>query len=123
MLRRDQLAQGIVKYVEQSWKRGVTVKEVAAKVGADPSYVARLFRRLTGKPIACYVQEKRKEYVVFMVRTTGCYSYEAARELGYQEEHSFTRWVKNAFGMSWTELCRLHRDDSLPPLARTALHR
>jgi AraC-like DNA-binding protein len=115
MAKRDCVAQQIVSYVTQNWKRGVTVKEVAGTFGIDPSDVDRLFRKVTGKTIARYVLEKRKDYVVFMVCTKDCYAYELAQEFGYREEHSFTRWVKSTFGVGWTELCRLHRDSPHPP--------
>jgi AraC-like DNA-binding protein len=112
---RDHVTQKIVAYVEKHWREGITVKEVAKEFALDPSDANRLFRSVTGKTMARYVREKRKEYLLTRLRTDHCFAYELARELGYQEEHSFTRWVKKAFGMSWTELCRLQRHGSLHP--------
>jgi methylphosphotriester-DNA--protein-cysteine methyltransferase len=112
MPHRLELARDIVHFVELHWKQAVTVKEAAAKFEIDPADAERLFRKITGKSIAYFVREKRKEFVVSELRRGDLFAYELARELGYREEQSFTRWVKSTFGVSWTELCRRHRDGS-----------
>lgn len=58
MVKRDRVAQSIVKHVELNWKQGVTVKEVAGRFDVDPSDANRIFRSVVGSPIAHYVQEK-----------------------------------------------------------------
>ncbi len=113
MLNPYDRTRHIVQFVEAHWQSGITVQQVAATFEVDASDAERLFRNVTGKTIARFVQERRKEYVQSELQRVDLFAYELVRELGYREEQSFTRWVKKAFGMSWTELCCRYRDGRL----------
>jgi|GEM_PF-2522577 len=57
-----------------------------------------------------FVQDRRKAFVLDLIKDSALPGYRVGFELGFREEQSFYRWVKETFGMRWTELCRLHGD-------------
>lgn len=47
--------------------------------------------------------------MIKLVREGKLLGYQIALEIGFREVHSFYRWVKQAFGVSFRELCRQQR--------------
>jgi methylphosphotriester-DNA--protein-cysteine methyltransferase len=115
MRERHSLAEQIVEFVEANWKQGISVKEIAGHFSVSASEAERSFRKLKRMPIKKYIQGRRKEFILDAVRNSAPSGYEVGFELGFQEEQSFYRCVKKSFGMTWTELCGLHRDGVQDP--------
>lgn len=106
MKNRILFASQVFELVEKDWKK-VSVKEIAVRFQRDPSDISRLFRKAMGKTIKEFVNEKRRNHVLELIRSgSDCRGYNLAQQLGFLEERSFYRWVKKEFGVSFTELCK-----------------
>ena len=90
--------------IRNQWKRGLTLKAVAAEYGVDPGDLDRVFRRKYGVTAFAYVRSRREAYLLDRLADTEVYGYEIGSELGFFDDWSFYRWVKRGFGISFTRL-------------------
>ena len=93
-----------IQYIKTNWREGETVKQVAQMHGVYPGNFARAFRIKEGTTIKTFVNHKRKEYVLRAIRDSTSFGYEIGAELGFSNDHSFYRWAKRVFGISFTRL-------------------
>lgn len=78
----------------------------AQEAGLPAAEFCRRIRRQTGKTPRRHRDERRKVYVLERVAAEKVHAYDLAVEIGLSDEKSFCRWVKAAFGMSFSQLTR-----------------
>lgn len=93
-----------IAYVRRNWKKGESLKEVAAKFGLDPGNLDRGFKHVEGLSWKTYVDKRRSQAVVELLKRDGMLGYEIAAELGFQSDFNFYRWVKRTMGVSFKHL-------------------
>jgi len=121
MSRGNDLVEELLEELKARWNEAVTVKELAKLVRLDPSDVERLLRRRTGLTFKQYVNQRRKDLVIQLVMEGQSLGYQIALEIGFREEHSFYRWFKKAFGVTFREYCRQQRNLNSPDRAGSDL--
>lgn len=95
-----------IAHILAHWKKGETLKEIAALYDVDPGNLDRAFRVRHGITEKAYVDKMRAEYVKSRISQNHILGYEVAAELGFRSDFSFYRWVRRVFGVPFTELTR-----------------
>ncbi len=93
-----------INYVKSHWREGRTLKEVAERHDVDAGNLDRAFRHQQGMTIKHFVDERRKEHVSSRLAKRFMLGYEIAAELGFANDLAFYRWVRRAFGVSFSTL-------------------
>jgi AraC-like DNA-binding protein len=93
-----------IDHIRSNWRRGSTLKSIAARFNVDPGNLDRQFRRRTGVTVKVFIDQRRKEHVLTQLRHDRKYGYEIGTELGFEDDLAFYRWVKRAFGVSLKQL-------------------
>jgi len=75
------------------------LKRMAADVGIDAADMERLFRGATGVTIKRYIDERKKEELVDLLKNGKTFGYEIGDTLKFRNDEAFYRWVKRAFGV------------------------
>lgn len=89
-----------VDFMNTYFTENITVEEVASHVGLHRSYFSRMFASTIGKSPKAYLQMKRMEKSVIMLKENKYSITEIALTLGYPNLYSFTRAFKNYYGVS-----------------------
>lgn len=100
-----------IKYIKSNWKEGKTLKEVAELHGVNAGNLERSFHKREGMTFKQFVDQLRKEYVISKLGERDLYGYEIGTELGFVSDLAFYRWVKRAFGVSFTKLHKKAKSD------------
>jgi len=93
-----------IRHLEANWREGKTLKEVADLYHVDSGNLERAFRKREGMTVKQFVDQKRKAHVVSRLTKKTVFGYEIGAELGFADELAFYRWVRRAFGVSFTKL-------------------
>ncbi len=93
-----------VKFVQSHWKTVQTMKGVAMQYNVDAANLTRCFRHVTGVTPKRYLDNLRRQFVVEQIRRNLPLGYEIGAQLGFENDLSFYRWVKRAFGCPYREL-------------------
>lgn len=88
----------IQNYVETNYNTQCDVADIAAVVGLERHYLARLFRQKTGGTLKDYITEKRMEEAKQLLKS-GQTVGNAAQMVGYSDPFVFSKMFKKRFGM------------------------
>ena len=96
-------AQAIVR---QRAAEGLTVTELAGAVAVSPEHLVRLFRRDLGTTPGAVLRAARLARALQLLTQTGLGVTEVAHQAGYASSQHFARSVREATGLTATELRR-----------------
>lgn len=80
--------------------RNLSVNALSAKLGYSPNYVGSTFKRAYGMSINDYLGQVRVREAKRLMDETGMMVYEVAFEVGFSDQHYFSRTFKKHEGMS-----------------------
>lgn len=83
---------------ESEYMSGITVGEVARRLGLDRSYFSTLFKKEMGVPPQQYLNELRLRQAMDLLQNYGYAPGMAARSTGYADVFAFSRMFKRRFG-------------------------
>ena len=106
--REDYLLK-IENYVETNYNTNCDVADIAAVVGLERHYLARLFKQKTGGTLKEYITEKRMEEAKQLLKDGQTVAY-AAQMVGYSDPFLFSKMFKKRFGMSPGEWKSAHTE-------------
>ncbi|MFC5529739.1 response regulator transcription factor [Cohnella yongneupensis] len=91
----------IKKYIEEEYRKDISLSELAEKVYLNPQYVSQLFKAQTGQTITDYLLqvriEKAKEIMKYNLELK---VYEVGELVGYQDPVYFNRLFKKITGVT-----------------------
>lgn len=96
----SQHAQTIVhlfQYINQHLSEEITLKQLADEVNYSEYYVSRLFKKISGKTLTNYIQEKRIEEAACLIRS-GLPINQAAEQVGFNNYSYFYKTFKKLIG-------------------------
>lgn len=108
--RKELYIQQAKNFIESEYMMGITVGEVAARLGLDRSYFSNLFRASQGKTPQQYLNEVRMRQAAAQLVELGYSVTETAASVGYADVFAFSRTFKKFYGISPSEY--RHRTDS-----------
>jgi len=106
---RKQMARAI-GFVHAHWRKGKTLKEIAESYGVDVGNLERAFHRCEGVTIKQFIDQQRRAYLLSRLVDLKLYGHEIGTQMGFPSKRAFYRWVRRAFGISFTALRARVRD-------------
>ncbi|MBS1317055.1 MAG: response regulator [Lachnospiraceae bacterium] len=92
--------------------KSLTREELAAQVFLSPDYMAKIFKKETGKRISDYLSEVRLQEAKYRLTETGQSISEIAASLSYSNFSGFSRMFKSETGLSPAEYRKKYRKSS-----------
>lgn len=99
-----------LKFIDENMGKPISLTEVAAHVGLNPSYLSRVFRRKTGMPLVQYITEQKMKRAALLLRSGNYLVKEAAALLGIEDQYYFTKLFYKVHHMNPSEYIAKNRD-------------
>jgi len=115
--RRRRIADEIVSFVDEYYRAGISLNDVAEHVGLSPNYVSTLFRQECGITLTDYLVVKRINQAKELLQELSLNVSEVRSRVGYRNMSHFNRMFKKLVGMTpgeYRNKVMLARDDASP---------
>lgn len=102
----------VIQYIDENYKRELTLLELAQIVQVSPNYLSSLFKKETGTNFADYLLQYRIDRAKELLLSTFCKTYEVAELTGFSNQSYFSRAFKKLTGIGPKEFRRkwtIHR--------------
>ena len=96
--RAARLARRAAGFIRQSFRRPLTLDEVAGHVRLSPAYFSALFKREQGVSFTRFLREVRLAEARRLLRETDRTVEEVANAVGFEDAHYFTRVFSREMG-------------------------
>ncbi|MBQ2967791.1 MAG: AraC family transcriptional regulator [Clostridia bacterium] len=84
----------ILQYIEENYRKPLSLEELAEKSFYNPSYFSRIFKELYGKTLTEYIAEKRIMEAVKLLENTELSIEEICHAVGYGDKKHFYKMFK-----------------------------
>ncbi len=101
--KHEQLMHSVIKYIETSYDKELSLETVAESVYLSPQYFNKLFKDYTGRPFGDYLVNYRLKKASEMLESTALQVNEIAEETGFNSPQYFTRAFRKVYGISPNE--------------------
>jgi AraC-like DNA-binding protein len=89
--------------MDRSFERELDVPSLAASVGASPAHFIRTFKEVFGETPHRYLQRRRVERAMFLLRETKVSVTDVCFDVGFNSLGTFSRTFKEIMGISPTQ--------------------
>ncbi|GAA0592247.1 response regulator [Virgibacillus siamensis] len=96
----NQLMEKVKDYIDEHYKDGITLEEMAEHVGLSPNYFSNVFKKAFGNTFVEYVTEKRMKEAKYLLMENDYSLKEICYMLGYHDPNYFSRVFKKHYSMS-----------------------
>lgn len=107
----DEISGGITNYINRHYKEKLTLETLATKCFYSPKYFSRIFKERYGMNVTDYIQQKRIEEGMRLLRTTLMSVTEISVSIGYSDKVLFHRYFRKYCGMTPLEYRRKNNPD------------
>lgn len=94
------IVQLVQKYIDENFKKGITLSDLAQKFSLSYSYLSKLLSAHLGMPFMAYVVSLRMNLAVELLQDPELTVQEIAFRAGYDNLFNFSRAFKKQFGIS-----------------------
>ena len=111
--RADQTVALLQQFIVEHIGEELSLVRLAEQVYLNPSYLSRIYKQETGVPLSTFIETVRMRKAKELLRDEHKKITEIAQQVGYNSPASFTRFFKNACGMSpqvYREQCALQKN-------------
>lgn len=98
--KKDVLLYETERYIQEHYKKNITVSDVARSVGVSLSYLSRIYKEETGMTLIHCINAKKIEAAKNYLRNADMKIYEIAEALGFENTTYFSYFFKKSTGMS-----------------------
>lgn len=98
-----------VAMIHEFYRTGITLDEIAARLGITPEYLGTQFHQEMGINFSAYVRKFRIEKAKKLLLGTDMKLYEIAAQAGYMDAKYFSRVFKAETGMLPAEYRKTHK--------------
>lgn len=98
-----QIYYDIVDYVKLNASKNLKVADIACHFGYNQKYLSHLFASITGIPLKQFILSTKVDAANFMLTDTNKSVSQIAGELGFLDNHNFSRAYKNVTGLTPSE--------------------
>lgn len=106
------LAPNLISYIDDNFKKPLTIKYLANEFGYSTSYITHVFYDQLKVPFRSYLAAVRSEHAATLIRSSGKNLTEIAYECGYSSTNTFCRCFKKHFSITPSEYKKLMKKDS-----------
>lgn len=89
---------GIASYLEENYRKDLTLSGVAGVFGFSPTYLSRMFKQHAGVSYKTYLLDLRTEYGLREMMATGHSLQEVAQNNGFPDSRAFAKAFSKRFG-------------------------
>ncbi|MDF2987079.1 MAG: AraC family transcriptional regulator [Eubacterium sp.] len=90
----------VIKYIEESFSKDITIKEIAKELYYSQNHLGVLFKKETGKGFSEYLTEYRMKKAQEFLKTTLLRTYQISNAVGYTNVNSFIKQFKLMYNMT-----------------------
>ncbi len=90
----------IEKYIEENYKKKISLSDIANDLHANSAYLSRLYKNKTGINLFDAIMDKKIEAAKEYLKTTNLKTYEIAGKLGIDDAGYFSKIFKKRTGLS-----------------------
>jgi two-component system response regulator YesN len=90
----------IHRYILEHLSGDLSLTAIAEEVHFNPSYLSRYYKQMTGHNLLEYIQTKRLEGALHLMRETNLKLNEIAARVGFDSHSYFTTFFKKKMGVS-----------------------
>ena len=101
--REETYAQKIVSYIKSHYAEKLSLDGLAARFGFTSHYISTLIKRETGESFNPYVTSLRIRRAMDLLARTDIDVKEIALQVGYDDQHYFSRLIRQITDMSPTQ--------------------
>ena len=101
--------QRICAFINQNYKRNITVDEIARQVSLNKNYMIRIFKKALGKTPIEYLIGARLFYSTNLLISTSLPISEVAYECGFNSSAYFTKTFKERYSITPLEFRKKHQ--------------
>ena len=98
--RADQTVAHLQRYIVEHIGEDLSLVHLAEQVYLNPSYLSRIYKKETGVALSSFIEAARMKRAKELLLDYHCKITEIAQQVGYSSPASFTRFFKNASGMT-----------------------
>lgn len=92
-----------IRYIRQNIDSDILVSELAERVGMNPEYLTRIFKKSTGYSLKKYIDNEKMEVAKVLLSTTNLPVTIVSERAGYANYSNFMRSFKQIVGCTPTE--------------------
>lgn len=96
----NKITPEILKYIEENYKKKITLRELASSSFYNPSYFSRIFKECFGKTLTEYINEKRLNAAIKLISETNESIEHIIYQVGYSDRKQFYKSFKGFTGMT-----------------------
>ena len=97
----------IKEYVDLNFRDStLTLKKLVAKFNITAGYISRLFKNELGVSFSDYIEQKRLDLALTMLKENHYKVYEIAEKVGYSSQHYFCTVFKKVMGCTPSDYMR-----------------
>lgn len=102
-LSQKQIYSDILDYIQLNMYRNIKIAEIAQHFGYNEKYLSHLFANITGVPLKQFILSRKMDAANFMLTDTNMPITDIAKELGFSDNHNFSRAYKGFTGLTPSE--------------------
>ena len=95
--------QRTIRYIRQNIDSDILVSELAERVGMNPEYLTRIFKKSTGYSLKKYIDNEKMEVAKVLLSTTNLPVTIVSERAGYANYSNFMRGFKQIVGCTPSE--------------------
>src|SRR5690606_25422982 len=92
----------------------LSLQDISKYVAVSPSHLSKVFSQETKQTLTEFITQTRIHKAMELLKTTRYKTFEIAFEVGYQDQHYFSKIFKNITGMTPMEF---RKQDGTPELS------
>lgn len=96
----SRMIRSIKKYILHHYDKEISLEIIAQEMNLSANYLSNLFKKETKENLIEYVTKVRINKAIEYLRTTDLKIYEIGKQVGYENEHYFSRVFKKITGVS-----------------------
>lgn len=100
LARRADPVRVAIAWIDQSFRRPITLADAAARAGLSPSYFSERFHAFTGAPFQRYVQHRRLQFARTLLATSDISITDVCYASGFNTLSHFERAFRTRYGQS-----------------------
>lgn len=101
------------EYIEENFRRKLTLEELSAMAGLNPSYLSRRFKAYFGQAPIDYAVALRLDEAMYYLKNSTMNVQEISTQAGYDDFYHFSKLFKRHCGCSPKNFRRMQQEDSV----------
>lgn len=90
----------VLRYIEENYNKKLTLNELAKANFYNPAYFSRIFKECYGKSLTEYINEKRLDISMKLLKETDLSIENIGQQVGYADKKHFYKMFKNHTDMT-----------------------